>query len=109
MHIEHVAIWTKDIEGLRGFYETYFQAHSGEKYINPKKQFESYFLEFESGARLELMHQADIPDAPNDTRQQFNGNHSPRILNRLSDCSRQSDGSFDTGWLQNPGWSTPYR
>lgn len=73
MHIEHVAIWTKDIEGLRGFYETYFQAHSGEKYINPKKQFESYFLEFESGARLELMHQADIPDAPNDTRQQFNG------------------------------------
>ncbi|MFZ6028438.1 MAG: VOC family protein [Chloroflexota bacterium] len=55
MHIEHCAIWTADLERLRAFYETYFRARSGPKYTNPAKHFESYFLAFESGARLELM------------------------------------------------------
>ncbi len=55
MHIEHIAIWTHDLERLRTFYETYFQASSGTKYTNPSKQFESYFLSFAGGARLELM------------------------------------------------------
>jgi lactoylglutathione lyase len=54
-YIEHLAIWTYNIERLRTFYETYFHAQSGPKYINPAKQFESYFLTFQSGARLELM------------------------------------------------------
>jgi lactoylglutathione lyase len=51
MKIDHVAIWAKDIEKLKGFYERYFNAKSNDKYINPKKNFESYFLSFESGAR----------------------------------------------------------
>lgn len=55
MRIEHVAIWTKDIEGLKTFYEKYFAAIASNKYENAKKQFESYFLSFSSGARLELM------------------------------------------------------
>lgn len=57
MKIEHVALWTTQLETLKGFYETYFSAQaSGAKYYNPKKQFESYFLTFPSGgARLELM------------------------------------------------------
>ncbi len=53
--IEHIAIWTQDLEQLRAFYETYFQAHAGKKYVNSIKQFESYFLDFQSGARLEIM------------------------------------------------------
>jgi len=55
MHIEHVAIWTRDPERLRSFYETYFDAVAGPRYENPRKQFMSYFLSFRSGARLELM------------------------------------------------------
>ena len=55
MKIEHVAVWAKDIDLLRGFYETYFCAHSNNKYINPEKKYSSYFLSFESGARLEIM------------------------------------------------------
>jgi lactoylglutathione lyase len=55
MNIEHVALWTQNLEGLKTFYETYFQASAGEKYANPEKQFESYFLAFSSGARLEIM------------------------------------------------------
>lgn len=55
MKISHVAIWTKNLEVLRAFYESYFQARSGGKYFNPHTRFESYFLQFSSGARLELM------------------------------------------------------
>ncbi|EGL17651.1 MULTISPECIES: VOC family protein [unclassified Paenibacillus] len=55
MKIEHAALWTADLEQMKAFYETYFCAAAGDKYTNVKKQFQSYFLQFESGARLELM------------------------------------------------------
>ena len=55
MRIEHVAIWTGDLERLRQFYENYFGATAGSRYENPRKQFLSYFLTFDGGARLELM------------------------------------------------------
>jgi lactoylglutathione lyase len=61
MHIEHIALWTNNLEEMREFYETYFQARAGSKYHNPAKEFESYFLRFSSGARLELMSQPGIP------------------------------------------------
>jgi lactoylglutathione lyase len=61
MRIEHVALWTSDIERLRAFYERYFGAQSGARYQNPRKRFQSYFLRFASGARLELMHRPDVP------------------------------------------------
>lgn len=55
MRIEHVAMWTRDIERLASFYRGYFGAAVGEKYVNPAKGFESRFLSFDSGARLEIM------------------------------------------------------
>lgn len=55
MKIEHVAIWTTHLEAMRRFYGEFFEAKSSEKYRNPQTGFESYFLTFESGARLELM------------------------------------------------------
>mgnify|MGYP001549769275 CR=1 FL=1 len=60
MIIEHIAIWTKDLEKMRAFYMEYFDLNSNEKYHNPKKEFSSYFLAFENGARIELMHRPDI-------------------------------------------------
>lgn len=66
MHIEHVALWARDLEALRMFYETYFQATAGNKYINAARQFESYFLTFPSGARLELMWGPDIAELADD-------------------------------------------
>ncbi|MGE5608354.1 MAG: VOC family protein [Bacillota bacterium] len=54
--IEHVALWASDLERMRSFYVTYFGAVASEKYTNPSKAFESYFLTFPSGgARLEVM------------------------------------------------------
>ncbi len=67
MRIEHVALWTKDIERLRSFYETYFQASAGPRYVNERKQFTSYFLSFASGARLELMSRPHLAAAGGDT------------------------------------------
>ena len=61
MQIEHIAIWTNQLEQLKDFYVKYFQAQVGNHYCNPGKQFESYFLSFASGARLELMHQPGRP------------------------------------------------
>ena len=53
--IEHIALWTEDIERLARFYAQYFGASVGPKYSNPSKGFESRFLTFENGARFELM------------------------------------------------------
>lgn len=62
MHIEHIALWTRDLEVLRAFYERYFGATAGARYHNPKKRFQSYFLRFEGGARIELMHSPEIEE-----------------------------------------------
>ncbi len=67
MKLEHVAIWTQNLEQLKDYYIKYFGAIPNEKYINKSKHFESYFLEFESGARLELMKMPQIPENKNDT------------------------------------------
>jgi len=66
MRIEHVAIWTKDLEQLMEFYETYFQASAGPKYNNTTKQFESTFLTFDEGIRLELMQMPTVMVSPED-------------------------------------------
>lgn len=73
MKIEHVAIWTKDIEKLKDFYVTYFEGTANDKYINSKKQFQSYFISFGSGSRLEVMQMPNIPDNLNDTINQYIG------------------------------------
>ena len=67
MTLEHVAIWTNQLEELKKYYEIYFGGMANQKYTNAQKQFESYFLSFESGARLELMQMPNIPDNQNDT------------------------------------------
>lgn len=64
--IEHAALWTPDLERSRAFYEHYFDATAGEKYVNPDKNFSSYFLTFDTGARLELMHMPELATAPAD-------------------------------------------
>ena len=60
MRIEHLALWSRDIERLRQFYERYFDAESNSKYTNRNSQFQSYFLAFSSGARLELMQRPGV-------------------------------------------------
>lgn len=60
MYIHHIALWTERLEALRSFYVGYFGGTCGEKYVNPAKGFESYFVRFGDGCRLELMRRSDI-------------------------------------------------
>jgi lactoylglutathione lyase len=55
MRIEHVALWTADLERSRRFYERHFSGLAGPKYRNERTGFESYFISFGDGARLEIM------------------------------------------------------
>jgi lactoylglutathione lyase len=57
--IDHIGLWTEDLEGLRAWYERWLGAQAGERYENAATGFVSYFLEFGGGARLELMQMAD--------------------------------------------------
>lgn len=67
MTLEHVAIWTDQLEVLKDFYIKYFDGVANSKYTNESKKFHSYFLSFKSGARLELMSIPNIPVNTNDT------------------------------------------
>ena len=60
IHIEHVGLWVRDIDGVAAFYCRYFAARVGPLYENPRKGFASRFLTFESGARLEIMTRVDV-------------------------------------------------
>jgi lactoylglutathione lyase len=57
VRIEHLAVWTTDLERSRAFYERYFGARAGERYRSATRRgFASYFLTFpDGGSRLELM------------------------------------------------------
>ncbi|MFM2067863.1 MAG: hypothetical protein RLZZ584_2772 [Pseudomonadota bacterium] len=55
MRIDHVALWTQDLERCKHFYVSYFGATAGSGYTNPAKGFESCFLSFAEGARIEVM------------------------------------------------------
>jgi len=55
MKIAHVALWVKNLELMRDFYVKFFDGVANDKYYNPTKQFESYFVSFDSGCKLELM------------------------------------------------------
>jgi lactoylglutathione lyase len=60
MYIDHIAIWTIDLEKEKDFFLRYFDCRVNEKYINSEKKFASYFITFSGGARIELMSRPDI-------------------------------------------------
>jgi lactoylglutathione lyase len=62
--VAHVAIWTRDLERLRDFYVRFLGARPGPLYRSARRPFESCFLSFEEGARLELMRIPDLAAAP---------------------------------------------
>ena len=55
MRIDHIAIYTKQLERLKAFYTYYFGGIANEKYTNKTTGLETYFLTFQDGSRLELM------------------------------------------------------
>lgn len=64
MKIEHIAVYTVNLERECEFFEKYFGAKRGEKYHNLKTGLQTYFLTFAGGARLELMTRAECINSP---------------------------------------------
>lgn len=62
MKIEHIAMYVKDLEKTKDFFEKYFGAVSNNGYHNKSTDFSSYFLTFEDGARLEIMNRPEMQD-----------------------------------------------
>jgi len=60
MKIEHIALWTKNLESMKQFYVDYFDGLAEAKYHNKETDFESYFISFSAGARLEIMQMANV-------------------------------------------------
>lgn len=69
IRIEHVALWTRDLDRLSAFYRSYFGATAGPRYCSARRPFESVFLSFPDGARLELMRLPELaePDRASET------------------------------------------
>jgi len=64
MRMEHIAIWADNLEGMKLFYTEFFHMQCSDMYVNELKGFSSYFLSFEDGARIEIMHRPDISKYP---------------------------------------------
>lgn len=62
MHIEHIAMYVKDLESTKEFFVKYFNASPNEGYHNKTTDFQSYFLSFDDGARLEIMQKPEMED-----------------------------------------------
>lgn len=100
MKIEHIAIWSRDIEKLKSFYSDHFGGTVDDKYVNKQKQFESYFITFESGARLELMQMPAIPNNLNSIEEQYLG-----IIHIAFSVGSNEKVDVLTGSLRNAGYA----
>jgi catechol 2,3-dioxygenase-like lactoylglutathione lyase family enzyme/quercetin dioxygenase-like cupin family protein len=64
--IEHAAVWTYRLEEMKEFYVRWFGGVPNDMYKATRPSgavFRSYFVNFGSGARLEIMQQDDVPNS----------------------------------------------
>lgn len=66
MKIEHIAMYVNNLEKTKEFFEKYFLAKSNSGYHNKTTDFRSYFMEFDDGARLEIMNKPTMADVEKD-------------------------------------------
>lgn len=109
VRIDHIALWTRDVDRLVAFYCAYFAGKAGDRYVNPSKGFESRFVSFCSGARLEIMSTTSLRPVEHDPGAQRMGlthlalsvgseNDVNRLTERLrGDGYRVIDGPRRTG------------
>ena len=63
MRIDHVALWSREIDALCEFYESYFGGNAGPKYENRARGFKSRFVTFADGGVVELMSRSDVKES----------------------------------------------
>jgi lactoylglutathione lyase len=99
MKLGHIGIWTNKLEELKVFYVKYFGATTGEKYINPQKNFASYFLSFQGETTLELMQMPDVRPRPYDRSEKPTGlTHMAFAVESKEEVDRLTDRLQDDGY-----------
>ncbi len=66
MLIEHIALYVNDLEAAREFFVRYLEGSSDDGYFNRTTGFRSFFISFNSGARLEIMNKPELIDPQKD-------------------------------------------
>lgn len=98
MKIDHIGLWVNNLEAMKTFYVSAFQAITGERYHNAKTGFSSYFLSFTDGARLELMQMPGIKNNPNNqTEQAFGFVHLAVAVGSAAEVDRLTAALTATG------------
>ena len=64
--IEHIALYVNDLEAARDFFVRYLGGSSDDGYFNRTTGFRSFFISFDSGARLEIMNKPELIDSQKD-------------------------------------------
>jgi lactoylglutathione lyase len=108
MKIEHVAIWTADLETLKDFYIRYFQGMAGNRYTNPNTGFQSYFLNFATEARLEIMSMPTVSSSSaNGLTQYFGLSHICFSVGTQEAVERLTQQLAEDGYpvLDGPRWT----
>lgn len=62
MKVDHIAIYVENIEKMKDFFTAFFGACANGGYHNKNTGLRTYFLSFDSGARLELMQRPGMTD-----------------------------------------------
>ena len=73
MKINHIGIWTDQLEKMREFYITFFNGKSNEKYVNQTKGFESYFISFDGLVSIEIMRKTNVKTIKNHPQEEYIG------------------------------------
>ena len=72
MTIAHVALWTRDLDAIAGFWSTFFGAEVGEVYESRRRPgFRSRFLTLGAGPTIEIMEGPWV--APGDPKEERTG------------------------------------
>ena len=66
MNIEHVAMYVNDLEATKEFFARYLGGRANDGYHNKTTDFRSYFISFDTGARLEIMRKPQMADPEKD-------------------------------------------
>ncbi len=98
MKIEHIAIWSKDIEILKEFYMKYFKAKVNAGYHNSKTGFKSYFLSFSEGPRVEIMNIEGILNKEQITQKYIGYCHLAMSVGSKSEVLRLTQILLDDGY-----------
>ena len=100
MKIDHAALYCRDLERMKGFFEKYFQATPNEMYHNPRTNLRTYILTFSDGqSRLEIMTR---PEIEGDNESQY---HAGFIHLSFAVGSKEAVDEL-TATLQDDGYET---